>query len=138
MDAKHVWVRWAALMLIGLAAAIGSFALGRTTAPHTGDAGRGFTDGFQAGRSVGVQEGRALQVGQSQGSAAASAFSSGYAAGLDDAFGGYDGGWSLAAPYLITVEAGTGGATYRIASRIELRPGVSYFLCPDKTSICQR
>jgi hypothetical protein len=139
MERTHVWARRAALAVIGIAAAIGSFALGRTTAPPpAADTGRGFTDGYQAGRADGVQEGRALQVGQSLGGAAQSAFASGYVAGLDDAFGGYDGGWSLATPYLITLDAGTGGATYRIASRIELRPGVSYYLCPDGTRICQR
>ena len=129
---KHVW---AVAILAGLIAAGGAFVAGRATAPGSGSAGpdSGYANGFQVGRAVGVQEGRALQVGPSMGDA----FTSGYVAGINDAFGGYDGGWSLAAPYLVTLGPGTGGATYRIASRLDLRAGVSYYLCPDGSGICQ-
>ena len=121
------------LIVIGLAAAIGLFGLGRVTAHPPATADTGYTDGFQAGRAVGVQEGRALQAGQPSNGP----FAAGYVAGLNDAFGGYDGGWSLSVPYLITLTAGTGGTTYRIASRIELRPGVSCYVCAGGSALCQ-
>jgi hypothetical protein len=70
--------------------------------------------------------------------AATSAFATGYLAGTNDAFGGYDGGWGLGTPYLVTLGAGTGGVTYRIASRVAVQPGVSYYLCSDGASICQQ
>ena len=140
--AKHT--RRAALVLIGLVVAIGAFLLGRTTAhpsPAAGTSGAGYAEGFQVGRAVGVEEGRALQEGQTltgpDRDAATAAFASGYVAGVNDAFGGYDGGWSMAAPYLVTLQAGTGGATYRIASRTSMQPGVNYFLCPGGSGICQ-
>jgi hypothetical protein len=88
-----------------VAIAIGLVALGRVTAG--GDAG------FDAGRAQGVQEGRALQAPPT----ARSAFDAGYAAGANDVFGGYDGGWDLGRPYVITLARGRGGVTYRIASR---------------------
>jgi len=148
---NQVWKRRAAVILVGLAAAIGSFAIGRATAqPSSGSTAApgvartdaGYAAGFQAGRDAGVREGRSLQVGQTLAGpdrdAATAAFNSGYVAGINDAFGGYDGGWSLAAPYVVTLGAGTGGATYRIASRIQMEPGVSYFLCPDGSGICRR
>jgi hypothetical protein len=128
-----------------VAVAIGAFLVGRGTAhssPAAGTAGADYANGFQVGRAVGVQEGRALQVGQTltgpDRDAASSAFGSGYVAGINDAFGGYDGGWSFAAPYLITLDAGTGGATYRIASRTAMQPGVNYFVCPGGSGICQQ
>jgi hypothetical protein len=143
-----IGTRRAALTLIGLVAAIGvSFALGRATAhassaaPSPSGTSAAYTGGFQAGRAVGVQEGRALQEGQTvtgaDHDAATAAFASGYVAGINDAFGGYDGGWSLGTPYLVTLGPGTGGATYRIVSRTGMQPGVSYFVCPSGSGICQ-
>ena len=133
-------MRRATLVLIGLSVGIGSFLLGRTTG-HGPPADAGYASGFQAGRAVGVQEGRALQVGQALSGTdkdtATAQFNSGYVAGVNDAFGGYDGGWSLAEPYVVTLEAGTGGATYRIASRTGMVPGVSYYLCPDGSGVCR-
>ena len=126
-------MRGTVLVLIGLAVGVGSFVLGRGTGPRP-PADSGYSAGFQAGRSVGVQEGRALQVGQASGGT----FSSGYLAGINDAFGGYDGGWSLAEPYVVTLAAGTNGATYRIASRTIVVAGVNYYLCPDGSGICQQ
>jgi hypothetical protein len=92
-----------AAIVIGLG--VGLFLLGRGTA--------GGDPGFDAGRAQGVQEGRALQVAP----AARSAFEAGYAAGANDVFGGYDGGWDLGRPYTITLAHGSDGVTYRIASR---------------------
>ena len=45
------------------------------------------------------------------------AFDAGYAAGANDVFGGFDGGWSLSEPYVITLARGSGAVTYRIDSR---------------------
>jgi hypothetical protein len=143
-----IGTRRAALILIGLVAAIGaSFTLGRASAHPSPAASQpvgtsaDYANGFQAGRAVGVEEGRALQVGQSltgpDRDAASAAFASGYVAGINDAFGGYDGGWSLQAPYLVTLGAGTDGATYRIVSRTGMQPGVSYFLCSGGSGVCQ-
>jgi hypothetical protein len=94
----------AALTVVALLGA-GLFLLGRATAP--GD------PGFAAGRAQGVAEGRALQ----QPAPSRAAFAAGYAAGADDVFGGYDGGWDLGRPYVITLARGSGAVTYRIASR---------------------
>jgi hypothetical protein len=49
------------------------------------------------------------------------AFRAGYVAGANDAFGGFDGGWSLGTPYAITLERGSGGVSYRITKRSRLR-----------------
>jgi len=132
----NTWMRTAVVALIGLTIGIGSFVLGRSTGhtPSPKPADAGYSAGFQAGRSVGVQEGRALQVGQASGGT----FNSGYLAGINDAFGGYDGGWSLAEPYVVTLFAGTNGATYRIATRTIVVAGVNYYLCPDGSGICQQ
>ena len=48
---------------------------------------------------------------------ARAAFDAGYAAGANDVFGGFDGGWSLSEPYVITLARGSGAVTYRIDSR---------------------
>jgi hypothetical protein len=92
-----------AAIVIGLGT--GLFLLGRETA--------GGDPGFDAGRAQGVQEGRALQVAPAD----RSPFEAGYAAGANDAFGGYDGGWDFGRPYTITLAHGSDGITYRIASR---------------------
>jgi hypothetical protein len=45
------------------------------------------------------------------------AYDAGYAAGANAVFGGFDGGWSLSEPYVITLARGSGAVTYRIDSR---------------------
>ena len=82
------------------------------------------------------QETRALPPNTRDGAKAA--FGDGYQAGADDVFTGYDGGWSYAAPYVITLARGRSGITYRFASRTPLHPGVDYYLCPDSLKLCQR
>jgi hypothetical protein len=124
-----------AVILVGLIAA--AVVVGRATAPvHD----RGFAQGDAAGYAEGVAAGRALQIGDSvpKGSAAATtaAFQAGYRAGETDAYGSYDGGWKLSAPYLIVLSSGVGGAPYRIVERDQLIPGTTYQLCPDGASIC--
>jgi hypothetical protein len=98
------------------ARAIAGFALGRASA----DTDAGHDAGVREGRAAGLQEGRALQAaGSAPGTRAA--FDAGYAAGANDVFGGFDGGWSLREPYVITLARGSGGVTYRIDSRRPLR-----------------
>lgn len=143
--------RRTATILIGLVVATGLFVLGRTTGhPSSGSASTppatqgGIADyaaGYRAGWAGGMQEGRALQQGQglvgSDRDAATNAFDSGYRAGINDAFGGYDGGWSLEMPYLITLDSGAGGVTYRISSRTAMQAGVNYYVCADGINVCQ-
>ena len=56
-------------------------------------------------------------------------FNDGYAAGGNDAFQGYDGGWTMGQPYVIVLEPGSGQIVYRIRSRTPLEAGVDYYLC---------
>ena len=74
--------------------------------------------GERAGKAQGLAEGRALQVPPSGGRRMA--FRAGYAAGANDVFGGYDGGWYLGRPYVITLARGRGPIAYRIDSRTPL------------------
>jgi hypothetical protein len=98
-------------VVAGAALAAGGFALGRATADAGHDAG------VRAGRAAGVEEGRALQATGASPPGARAAFEAGYAAGANDVFGGFDGGWSLSEPYVITLARGSGAVTYRIDSR---------------------
>jgi hypothetical protein len=79
---------------------VAAAAIGRVTAPEND-------------REAGVREGRALQVH----AGARNAFQAGYAAGANDVFGGYDGGWDYDRPYVITLKKGSEGVTYKIATR---------------------
>ena len=117
-------------MLVGVAVAGGLFALGRVSAADTDTArseGRaeGHAAGLRAGRAAGLREGRALQLFEStprgSRSAARRGFDAGYVAGANDAFGGFDGGWSFTTPYRITLRKGSGAITYRIDTRRPLR-----------------
>ena len=133
------------LIVLAVLLAVAAFVLGRHTAhpaPAPGAAAGGFAEGLQAGLAQGRQEGRALQeaaaVPSAQRQAVRAAFDDGYAAGADDVFGGYDGGWSRSTPYLVTLASGSGRVTYRISSREPLRPDVDYYLCPDGHRICTR
>ena len=114
---------------MAVAIAAGAFALGRasvdTDAARDKEraagraAGRaegrvaGRAAGIREGRAVGIREGRALQVP----AGSRRAFRAGYTTGANDVFGGFDGGWSLGTPYLITLGRGARGVTYRIDSR---------------------
>jgi hypothetical protein len=128
LRAKRVWLGAA---LVAVAIAGGAFALGRASVDTEGAredgraAGRaegravgraeGRAAGRDEGRAAGVREGRALQ----QPVSARRAFRAGYVAGANDVFGGFDGGWSLDTPYVITLGKGSGGISYRIESRSE-------------------
>ena len=120
--------RTLAAVVLAVIAAAALVALGRATAPTPAAAG-GYADGFLAGRAEGVQEGQA--IAEAAGSPPASrdrvraAFDDGYRAGANNAFSGYDGGWSFGRPYVIVLAKGANGITYRIAARAE---------CPETTT----
>ena len=123
------------LALIGIVAAAGLVALGRASADVEGARDEGHAAGERAGLARGLAEGRALEVSPSGGRR--SAFRAGYAAGADDVFGGYDGGWYLARPYVVTLAKGRAPVTYRIQSRTLMRAGVAYFRCADRGNLCR-
>jgi len=133
----RMWVGGAAAtaVVVGLVAA--GVLVGRATAPvHD----RGYAQGNAAGYAEGVAIGRSLQVGDTvpaeSRSVAQTAFQAGYRAGENDAFGAYDGGWKLGAPYVVVLGKGVGGVAYRFVERAELTPGATYRLCADGTSLC--
>ena len=120
--------RTLAAVVLAVIAAVALFVLGRATAPTPATPG-GYADGFLAGRAEGVQEGQAIAeaAGSPPGSRdrVRAAFDDGYRAGANNAFSGYDGGWSLGRPYVIVLAKGANGITYRIAARAE---------CPETTT----
>lgn len=154
---------WGVVGAAGCAVAAGLIAVGRATVSPPPDRYRaGYSAGYsagdfagtQAGHQEGLQEGRALQEGSqlpaSAKQPAQQAFTAGYVAGANDAFGSFDGGWTTSAPYVITLTSGgttsgnttsgnsaTSGINYRITERTKLQPGRSYYLCPDGRTLCQ-
>jgi hypothetical protein len=142
-------LKWTGVALVAVVVAGSLVALGRLSVDTEGprnsayDAGHsdGYFQGLAAGQATGLQEGRALQEGIALPADAQapveSAFTAGYLAGANDAFNQYDGGWALDEPYLITLESGGAGVTYRIGSRVPMQANVDYFLCPDGRGLCQ-
>jgi hypothetical protein len=142
--------KWAVPLIAVIAViATGAALLGRSTvdtrAAHdnglrTGQQD-GYFDGLRVGEAQGRQEGRALQEGDGLPAGdrqlVRDAFDAGYAAGANDAFAGYDGGWQPAAPYVVTVDTAGGRITYRIKDREPVKAGVNYFLCRGGHSLCQ-
>ena len=140
----------AVVLIATLLAATVLFMLGRITArpdPEGSPGGRSpqgsdYVAGLRVGAAHGVQEGRALQEGDAlpanSRQPVQDAFKAGYAAGANDVFGGYDGGWAVAAPYLVTLEPGGGQLAYRISMRTPVAANVYYFLCPDGHEICRQ
>ncbi len=133
---------WVAAILGAVAVAAGLFVVGRVSAGTGAVRDRAYHQGYATGRADGLQEGRAIQLTQplpaDQRGAIRAAFTAGYTAGENDVFDGYDGGWGISTPYVVVLVPGAGGATYRIESRVELRPGINYYLCPDSTArLCQ-
>jgi hypothetical protein len=133
-----------AAKVIGAVLAVGAaFVLGRVTAPERPAKAAGdYFAGLRAGEAQGRQEGRALQAGvelaPGQRDAARRAFEAGYVAGFNDVFAGYDGGWTMATPWVVTLTGGAGQIVYRIDTRERVRPGVNYYLCPDGHTLCQQ
>jgi hypothetical protein len=134
--------RRAIAVLIGAALGTGLFLAGRLTGDTDDARAAGYYSGLRHGESRGIQEGRALQLTdalpQDARKAARAAFDAGYTAGANDAFGGYDGGWYVSRPYVITLAKGTGPITYDLRSRTMLHAGTDYFLCLHARTICQR
>jgi hypothetical protein len=129
---------------VAVLAAGGFFLLGRLmTADGAGSshsATNDYFNGLQVGEAQGREEGRALQVGSEVAADSKTpvgdAFTAGYAAGSNDAFGGFDGGWALASPYLVIVEPGNDKVTYRFSVRTLVEPDTNYYLCADGRTIC--
>jgi hypothetical protein len=130
---------------VAVLAALACFEVGRLTArgaaPARTDRTADYFDGLRVGEAQGRQEGRVLQEGASLPAQArrrvAAAFDDGYAAGANDAFAGYDGGWTLGAPYIVTLEAGQGRIVYRIRDRTAMAPGLDYRVCAG-SQVCSR
>jgi hypothetical protein len=129
----------------GAAVAVGAFSIGRATAPaHSppGSAIGDYFDGLRVGEAQGRQEGRAIQEGialpAGDRNPVRHAFDAGYAAGANDAFAGYDGGWALHIPWIVTIEGGAGQIAYRIKDRTQVLPGIDYYLCAGGSNICHR
>jgi hypothetical protein len=134
-------IAWPALITALLALAGSAVVAAPAAGPGVEAAGQSYFDGLLAGEAQGREEGRTLEIGQSlpagEREAVEAAFKAGYGAGANDVFGGYDGGWAMAAPYVVTLAAGSGPITYRIGRRTPVEPGIAYFLCPDGHSLCQ-
>src|SRR4051812_1162106 len=64
-------------------------------------------------------------------------YDAGYRAGHEDAFSGFDGGWILGDPYIVTLRRGGPGITYRFARRWPLLAGQEYRSC-GRDIICSR
>lgn len=141
----RTFFRWSAVVAIGLAVAAGVFLLGRFTAPSAARPAQrgagGYFAGLRAGEAQGREEGRASQEGaalpRSERHVARHAFRAGYVAGSNDVFAGYDGGWQMRVPWLVTLVGGHGQIVYRIRDREQLEPGFAYYLCAGGHSVCR-
>ena len=127
----------------GLIAVVAAFGLGRlsvSTPPAKATPSGDYFDGLRIGQAQGREVGRSLQVGAAlpakDKQVARDAFRAGYAAGANDAFAGYDGGWTFGPPWIITLEHGGSNIDYRIRERTPFEPGIAYFLCPDRHNLC--
>jgi hypothetical protein len=148
--AMHGRLLIAAGVLAAAATGAGLFAIGRATAPlahrpagHSPSTAVGdYFDGLRVGQAEGREEGRVLQEGialpRSDRQPVQHAFKAGYTAGTNDAFAGYDGGWALHVPWIVTIEGGSGQIVYRIKDREQIEPGLEYFLCPDGHTVCHQ
>ena len=105
-------MRAAVLLAVVIAVAGGAFLAGRATAGH--------------------RPPPAIARPRQPGS-----YDDGYHAGWEDAFSGYDGGWVLGDPYVVTLRRGRPGLTYRFARRWPLLPGREYRSCRQDI-ICSR
>ena len=129
------------VVVVGLIVAVAVFFAGRASVPTPRAATVGdYFDGLRVGQAQGRELGRAEQAGASlpkqDRRVAHDAFRLGYAAGANDVFAGYDGGWTLGVPWIVVLEPGGARIDYRIRDRTPLAPGVAYFLCADRKSLC--
>jgi hypothetical protein len=121
MRAKVLWGLGALLLAAGM------FVAGRSTVDTGAARSQGYAAGQAAGEADGLRLGRALQAAPVPGTAR-DAYQAGYAAGANDVFAGYDGGWDTCSPYVIVLVPGDNGVTYRIASRAKA-PAGNYYRC---------
>jgi hypothetical protein len=135
------------LVLVAVLAVPALVVLGRITADPAParrtavDQSDEYFDGLQVGEAQGRREGRALQEGAALPAGTRrpvhDAFDAGYAAGANDVFAGYDGGWAIGVPYVVTMALASGHIVYRIKAREPFKPNVNYYLCPNGKSLCQ-
>jgi hypothetical protein len=114
----------ALIAAVAVCAAAGLFLAGRASATSGVSTAAAITResaAYERGLGDGVADGQELQATLSlRGDArrrARAVYRDGYAAGANDVFGGFDGGWRFATPYVVSLARGPGTATYRIASR---------------------
>lgn len=146
---KYTLLTTTALVLVAGAVG-GGVLIGRATARthearqsgYRAGLSAGYFQGLPVGEAQGRREGRVLAEGTAlpagDRAPVTHAFNDGYAAGANDVFAGYDGGWSLSMPYVVVVTQASGDITYRIESRVPIERGVTYYLCPDGHTLCQR
>jgi hypothetical protein len=145
-DALTKQTKLVTAVLVAALLGAGLFVLGRVSAPaaapRSGPQPGDYFDGLRVGEAQGRRDGRALQEGvelpRGERDVARHAFDAGYVAGMNDAFAGYDGGWALHVPWIITVEGGSGQVVYRIRDREQVRAGIDYYLCADGHTVCQQ
>ena len=77
----------------------------------------------------GIVVGRATAPDRGAAAPRPGTFDAGYRAGREDAFSGFDGGWALGQPYIVTLRRGPPGVTYRFARRWFMAPGIAYRVC---------
>ena len=124
-------------LIVGVGLAALFFAIGRWTAPsatsHATNQSDRYFEGIRVGEIEGRRTGRILQEGASVPptlrKAVRASFRDGYTAGANDAFAGYDGGWTMGQPYVVVLEPGQGQIAYRIKTRTPFEAGVNYYLC---------
>jgi hypothetical protein len=66
----------------------------------------------------------------------AGTYDAGYSAGREDAFSGFDGGWSFGTPYVVILQHGENGVTYRFSRRWPMQIGLEYRACGH--AVCSR
>jgi hypothetical protein len=134
------------LVIVAVLAIPGLVVLGRVTADPAAsrtavERSDDYFAGLQVGEAQGRREGRTLQEGAALPANARrpvhDAFDAGYVAGANDVFAGYDGGWAIGVPYVVTIAEASGHVVYRIKTRDTIAPNVNYFLCPDGHGLCQ-
>ena len=85
---------------------------------------------------VGAGAYRAGRASADRPPAVSGSFAAGYRAGREDAFSGFDGGWSYGTPYIVTLRRGGSGVTYRFARRWPMLPRRTYRTCGR--GVCSR
>lgn len=111
------------MALVALAALAGVFLAGRATVDRGG------------GRTAGGEP-APVRVQTPAPPRGHGGYATGYRAGREDAFAGFDGGWSFGSPYIVTLRRGPAGVTYRFDRRWPMLPGIEYRACGQ--GVCTR